>query len=210
MMAFITRSFKNGWLKQTTRWICLCVWLVWAGLAQAQTWSEVSQLKTERADNDILVSAQVYFDLPSAVDDALQKGIPLYFVHEAEILRERWYWYDKKISKTERHIRLAYQPLTRRWRLTTSSGAARGGSLGLSLNQNFETMEQALATLKRISRWKIADTSELDSSLKYRVEYRFRLDLSQLPLPFQIGALGQSNWIVSVNLQSMLSLDESP
>jgi hypothetical protein len=36
------------------------------------------------------------FDLPPAVDDALQKGIPMFFVAEATLLRDRWYWYDKQ------------------------------------------------------------------------------------------------------------------
>lgn len=177
------------------------------GLAQAQTATEISQLKVERADDEILVTAQVQFELPSAVEDALQKGVPLYFVAEADILRERWYWYDKKVAAAERHLRLAYQPLTRRWRLTVTSGASRSGSLGLSLNQNLDTLAQALSAVKRISRWKIADVAELDATLQYKVEFRFRLDLSQLPLPFQIGAMGQNDWNVGVNLVAPLSLD---
>ena len=34
-------------------------------------------------------------EIPSAVEDALLKGIPMVFLAEADILRERWYWYDK-------------------------------------------------------------------------------------------------------------------
>jgi hypothetical protein len=181
--------------------------LLLAGLAQAQGSGEFSQLRVERADDEILLSAQVQLELPQAVEDALQKGLPLFFIAEAGILRERWYWYDKKIATAERHLRLAYQPLTRRWRLTVTAGAIKGGSLGLSLNQNFESLSQALAIVKRISRWKIADAADLDAATKYRVEFRFRLDLSQLPLPFQIGALGQNDWNVAVNLDTPLSLD---
>lgn len=207
MMVFITHFFKSGWFKQATRWVCLCGLLLAVGLVQAQNAAEISQLRVDRLDDEILVSAQVQFELPSTVEDALQKGVPLFFVSEAEILRERWYWYDKRVGLAERHLRLAYQPLTRRWRLTVTSGAAKGSGLGLSLNQNFDTLSQALATIKRVSRWKIADATELDTSLKYRVEYRFKLDLSQLPLPFQIGTLGQADWDVTVTLQTPLSLD---
>lgn len=207
MMAFITHLFKNGWFDRAIRWSYLCSLLFFAGLAQAQNTAEISRLQVDRADDEILVSAQVQFDLPSTVEDALQKGVPLYFVSEVEILRERWYWYDKRVGSAERHLRLAYQPLARRWRLTVTSGAAKGGSLGLSLTQSFDTLSQALATIKRVSRWKVADTAELDASLKYRVEYRFKLDLGQLPLPFQIGTLGQADWDVAVTLQAPLSLD---
>lgn len=207
MMAFITHLFKNGWFERAIRWFYLCSWLFAVGLAQAQNTAETSHLQVDRSEDEILVSAQVQFDLPSTVEDALQKGVPLYFVSEVEILRERWYWYDKRVGSAERHLRLAFQPLTRRWRLTVTSGAAKGGSLGLSLNQSFDTLSQALSTIKRVSRWKVADATELDASLKYRVEYRFKLDLGQLPLPFQIGTLGQADWDVVVTLQAPLALD---
>lgn len=206
-MDFITHCFKSEWLNPAVRWLRLCGFLFVAGLAQAQSPVEPSQLRIERADDDILVSAQVQFELPSSVEDALQKGLPLFFVAEADVLRERWYWYDKKIATAERHLRLAYQPLTRRWRLTVTSGGSKGSSLGLSLNQNFDTLPQALAIVKRVSRWKIANVAELDGSTKYRVEFRFRLDVSQLPLPFQIGTLGQADWNVAVALDALLSLD---
>lgn len=206
-MDFITHCFKSEWLSPAVRCLRLCGFLFVVGLAQAQSPAETSQLRVERADDDILVSAQVQFELPLSVEDALQKGLPLFFVAEADVLRERWYWYDKKVATAERHLRLAYQPLTRRWRLTVTSGGGKGSNLGLSLNQNFDTLSQALAIVKRVSRWKIAGVAELDGSTKYRVEFRFRLDVSQLPLPFQIGTLGQADWNVAVTLDALLSLD---
>lgn len=180
--------------------------LLVAGLAQAQTSTEVTQFRVERADDEVLVSAQMLFDLPAAVEDALLKGVPLFFVAETDIVRERWYWYDKQVSTAARHMRLAYQPLTRRWRLNVTSGAVREGSLGLALNQSFDTLAQALASIKRILRWKVADATELDGSVKYKVEFRFRLDLSQLPRPFQIGAIGQSDWDLAASASTPLSL----
>ena len=51
-----------------------------------------------------------------------------------------------------------------------------------------------MSAIKRISRWKIVDAADLEGSVKYRVDFSFKLDLSQLPRPFQIGALGQSDW----------------
>lgn len=208
-MDFITRCFKSEWLNPFVRWLRVCALLLIAGGVQAQSLVESSQLRVERADDEILVSAQVQFELPSAVEDALQKGMPLFFVADADILRERWYWYDKKVASAERHMRLAYQPLTRRWRLTVTSGAVKGSSPGLSLNQNFDTLPQALAIIKRVSRWRIAYATELDGATKYKVEFRFRLDVSQLPLPFQIGTLGQTDWNVAVTLDALLSLDSA-
>ncbi len=176
------------------------------GLAAAQNATEITQYQVERMEDEIVISAQVAFELPAAVEEALLKGVPLYFVNEAEVLRERWYWYDKKVSVVERHLRLAYQPLTRRWRLNVTAGAGRDASLGLALNQSFDTLAQVLATIKRVAKWKIVDAGELDTNQKYKVDFRFRLDLNQLPRPFQIGALGQSDWDIAASSSAALVL----
>jgi hypothetical protein len=202
-----TRCSRSSPLEQAFLW-CLAalLWLA-CGLAHAQTAAEVAQLRVERAEDAIQVSAQLQFEVPPAVEEALLKGIPMVFVAEADVLRERWYWYDKKVAIAQRSMRLAYQPLTRRWRLNIHAGSGQGAPVGLALNQSLDTLAQALAVIKRISQWKIADASELDTSLKYRVEFRFRLDMSQLPRPFQIGAIGQSDWDIGCAAIAPLSLE---
>ncbi len=186
------------------RVLCVCGFVTVAGLARAQNSTEILQYTVERLDDEVVVSAQIAFELPAVVEDALLKGIPVFFVIEADVLRERWYWYDKKVASTERHMRLAYQPLTRKWRINVTAGAGRDASVGLTLNQGFETLADALTAIRRVARWKIAETSELDVSIKHKVDFRFRLDLSQLPRPFQIGALGQSDWDLSASTSAAL------
>ena len=171
-----------------------------AAAVHAQVVTDISQLRLERSDDEWQLSAQLQFEVPSVVEDALLKGIPMVFVYSADVVRERWYWYDKKVITTERNMRLAFQPLTRRWRLNVNSGPATNSGVGLALNQSFDSLSQALSAIKRIAKWKIADTSDLDASVKYKVDFRFRLDLGQLPRPFQIGALGQTDWDIAANV----------
>ena len=53
--------------------------------------------------------------------------------------------------------------------------------------------------MQRIVRWKIADhQTAIDPQERYQVQLRFRLDLSQLPAPLQIGRWGRSGWNVSL------------
>lgn len=205
-MASITLCFRRGWPEKALRALCLVTLWMFAGLAHAQNTTEITQYQVERVDDEVLLTAQIAFELPAAVEEALLKGIPMFFVTEAELLRERWYWYDKKLSVVARYARLAYQPLTRRWKLNISAGPARDTNQGLALNQSFETLADALGAVKRIFRWKIADAADLDGSPKYRVDFRFRLDLSQLPRPFQIGALGQSEWDLAASTSAVVSL----
>lgn len=167
--------------------------------------AEVTQLQVERTEEGVLLSAAVRFDLPQVVDDALAKGIPMFFVAEAAIYRDRWYWYDKRVAFATRHMRLSFQPLTRRWRLQVSAQPI--GNSGLVLGQMFDSQEEALAAVQRISRWRIADPADVDPEATQYVDFRFRLDVSQLPRPFQIGAVGQSDWVVLAVRNQKLQLD---
>jgi Domain of unknown function (DUF4390) len=169
--------------------------------------AEITQLRVERADEGVLLSANIKFDLPGVIDDALAKGIPMFFVAEAVLFRDRWYWYDKQVSAPERHMRLSYQPLTRRWRLVVSPTPI--GNSGLSLGQTFDTREEALAAVQRISHWKIADAAAIDRDERYNVDFRFRLDVSQLPRPFQIGAVGQADWNISVMRNQRVAMESA-
>ena len=208
MTAFITHYLRNARLDLIGLLACAC--LVWGSPASVRaetSATEISLLKFERAGDEVLLNAAVKFELPAAVQDALLKGVAVIFVAEADVLRERWYWMNKKVTSAERHMRLAYQPLTRRWRLNVASGLITNAGLGMVLNQNFESLPDALAAVQRLSRWKIGDVSELDLEQHYVVNFRFRLDTSQLPRPLQIGTLGQTDWDISVSTSRPLTLE---
>jgi hypothetical protein len=191
------------------RWLlgaCLCVLLAWApGQASA---TEITQLRVERGEDGVHLSALVRFDLPLVVEDALLKGIPMFFVVEADIYRDRWYWTDPRVASTARTIRLAYQPLTRRWRVNIASGLITSSSgLRATLNQNYETLSEALSAIQRVARWKIAEAGDVDPDASYKLDFSFRLDLSQLPRPFQIGVAGQRDWNISAQAKDRLRLE---
>ncbi len=188
-------------------WLALvCLAIAFAQPSHAQTApTEITELRLERSDEGVLLTATVRFELPSVIDDALAKGIPMFFVAEAQLLRDRWYWYDKQVASTARHMRLSYQPLTRRWRLVVSNLPI--GNSGLALGQTFDTREEAISAVQRISRWRIADASEVEPDARHNVDFRFRLDVSQLPRPFQIGAVGQSDWNIAVMRNQRLNIE---
>jgi hypothetical protein len=178
------------------RWLVFCA-LIAATMAHAQTSTDVSNLRVEQAPEGMYLSATMRFDLPAPVEDALLKGIPMTFVAEAQVLRDRWYWYDKSVITVNRSVRLAYQPLTRRWRVSVGSGVGDFSS-GASLVQSFEQLSDAMAVVRRISRWKIADNSDIDADSRHNIFFRFRLDTTQLPRPMQIGITGSSDWSIAV------------
>ena len=184
-----------GWLRVWWCWVFCAGLIVWAGHAQAA--DEATQRGTvelQRTSDGLFVSARLPLTLGPAVEDALFKAVPLYFLYQAEVLAPRWYWTDKRIASQTRALRLAFQPLTRRWRLSVSSTAPGASPPAYALHQNFDSLSEAVAAVGRLTRWKVADGQRLEDDVRYLVDFRFRLDLSQLPRPLQIGVANQSDW----------------
>jgi hypothetical protein len=184
--------------------VCVALFFTAAAWADPPA-TEITQLRVERSEEGVLLSATIRFEVPAVIDDALAKGIPMFFVAEAVLFRDRWYWYDRQVAAAARHMRLSYQPLTRRWRLVVSPAPI--GNSGLALGQTFDTREEALAAVQRISNWKIADAADIDTDVRHNVDFRFRLDVSQLPRPFQIGAVGQADWNITAMRNQRLVIE---
>ena len=200
MTVFITHCWRRigielgAWLARALLMAVLCLGSAWAQTSSV----ELTELMPVRKDNALLLNAQLKLELGPAVEDALIKGLAVHFVAEAEVLRERWYWTDKKTGAASRYYRLAFQPLTRRWRLNVSSEPISGTGLAGSISQNFETLAEALSVIRRQSAWKIADAQSLDPDARQRLRYEFKLDVTQLPRPFQIAAGNQADWNLQV------------
>lgn len=206
-MVFITHYWKNSQRRLEHGLWRLAALLCLAASAMAST-VELADMRTERSDGALVLHATLNLELGHPVEEALIKGVPIYFVAEAEVLRDRWYWYDRKLASVTRYYRLVYQPLTRRWRLNVSDEPLTSAGLGSSISQSFETLQDALGTVRRQSGWKLADLSELEPDARHNLNYRFRLDVAQLPRPFQIAAGSQADW--SLGLSRQLRIQAEP
>jgi hypothetical protein len=147
-------------------------------------------LQVQRLEDGYYINASMQIEWPTAVDEALSKGVPLHFVARADILRERWYWYDREVARQERYMRLSYQPLTRRWRLLVSSQPIGNTGLGVSLGQSFDSASEAVAALGRINRWKVAELSQVDADGKLSLAYKQKISsLTTMTLAAEINAV---------------------
>ena len=219
-MAFITRCWRKlfppkpllvrGAFWRTLLLVSFCSagWStgVWAQSAPAV---ELQELRVGRQEGALVLSGKWQYELSAAMQEALTKGIALHFLSEVAITRERWYFYEKRVAHVERHMRLSYLPLTRRWRLNVASQPISGNGLGVSLGQTFDSLEEATTTMQRVSQWRIAAASDLDSDVNYTLELKFKLDLTQLPRPLQIGATGANDWNLSFAKRMPLMVEPS-
>jgi hypothetical protein len=176
--------------------LCCVVGLAWLllglGAAQAQG-VELSTLELRAAEGALRLDFSARLTLSHAIEDALRRGVPMYFNVEATVLRSRWYWRDQRVARAERSYRLSYQPLTGSWRVAI-------GALG----QSHPSLSDALVAISRVSGWPLAEGSQLYPGQRYYVQFSYWLDATQLPQPLQIG-LG-SDW--SLGIERTLRVDE--
>lgn len=140
---------------------------------------ELKQLQLQRRDGELTLEFSARLILSPAIEDALRRGVPLYFNARATVYRDRWYWRDERVARVSRTWRLAYQPLTASWRL----------SLG-GLSQGYASLSEAMAPLSQISGWRLVELDKLEPGSRHHVEFSFNLDNSQLPQPMQIDLGG--------------------
>jgi hypothetical protein len=135
------------------------------------------------AGGGAVLNATFEFEMPQVLEEAVQKGIAIYFSIEFELYRKRWYWLDRKLTDSTLTYRLSYSPLTRQYRL------ARGG-----LSQPFDSLDEALGLLKSVRQWKVIEKGVLSPGASYEAQVRMRLDVNQLPKPFQVNAITSREW----------------
>lgn len=130
------------------------------------------------ADFDVQFSAQL--------EEAVNKGIPLYFVVDFEMARPRWYWFDEKPVVANQTYKVTYAPLLRQYRVAVGS-----------VYQNFATFKEVTRVLSRLRGWHVADNGAFKKDQVYQASLRMRLDTAQLPKPFQLTATVSRDWNVA-------------
>ncbi len=151
---------------------------------QAAEVVEITGANLESTDEGYRLSLAFSFDLTRGLEDAVTRGIPLYFTTEVQISRPRWYWFDEKTLTASQTIRISYNVLTHQYHAAISGG----------LQQSFSSLDDALSLVRRPSRWIIAEKDALKSGGVYNVAVRMGLDVTRLPKPFQVHALNSSDW----------------
>ena len=69
------------------------------------------------AEDGYYLEATFEIALTGALEDALNKGVPLHFLLEFELIRPRWYWLNEKVVNYQQRYRLSYNALTRQYRV---------------------------------------------------------------------------------------------
>ena len=174
------------WLGRAAAWLVLALLAAVTPATAADQGITVREARLELAEDGWQLSADFDIQFTATLQEAVVRGVPLYFVIEFEARSPRWYWFDRKNVAAERERRIAYLPLTEQYRMSVGN-----------FSESIKTFDEVKRRLSRIRGWAVTGRDSFKPGEKYEVQVRMRLDTAQLPKPFQITAFASRDWTLA-------------
>lgn len=143
----------------------------------------IKNAELQAADDAFKLSADVDITFNEAIEEAINKGVPLDFLVEFQVVSPRKYWFDDEIVTLSTSYTLSYHALSRQY-LVSHNGR----------QTSYETLSEAKLELMEIDDWKVLQKSQIEKGEAYKAALLMRLDQSKLPQALQVEAIGSENW----------------
>lgn len=171
--------------KKTNVLLCLLFFVLFA---VPLAWAAASSLNIKTAelvaaDEAYVLNADFDLNLSGAVEEAVNKGVPLNFLIEFQITSPRRYWFDDEIVTATSIVAISYHALSRQYLINRDNH-----------QQSFASLQEAKAEFSHLREWQVVEKNLLKKGENYQAALRVRLDQSKLPKPLQVDALGSEDW----------------
>jgi Domain of unknown function (DUF4390) len=159
--------------------------------ASSMAFAATSNIQIKSADlqlNDdfYALSADIDINFDETIEEAINKGVPLTFLIEFQIVSPRKYWFDDEIVTATTNVVLSYHALSRQYLVN------RGKH-----QKSFETLSEAKQELAQLIDWKVLDKAMIDKNDVYNAALLIRLDQTKLPKAIQVDTISTEKWNVS-------------
>ena len=138
-------------------------------------------------DGSLVVISTSQFLFSDAAIEALESGVGLYIEFDLNINRSRRFFWDKRIFRLTKRLKIERHALTERYIVTDQVDQQR---------RLYDSIESAVAGLNEMSDIPVASLSELQQS-NYTMALRARLDIESLPAPLRPIAYISPAWRMS-------------
>lgn len=182
MTAYFTRCYKST----SIALLVISATFAFMGNAFAGNNIQIKTAELQAHDDFYSLSADVEMRLDNDIEEAVNKGVPLNFVMEFQIVSPRQYWFDDEVVTATQNITLSYHALTRQYLVN------RGKH-----QQSFESLNEAVRDLATVNEWKVVDKSLLEKGEVYNAALLIRLDQSKLPKAIQVDAIASEKWNIA-------------
>jgi hypothetical protein len=181
MMDFSMRYCKK--IRTLAFWGCLLM-LGIASLAWAASGKlEIKTAELVANEEAYLLNADLELNFSPEVEEAINKGVPLNFLIEFQVVSPRQYWFDDEIVSVSQRVGLSYHALSRQYLINSANH-----------QKTFATLEEAKEEFSHLRDWVVVEKSLLKKGENYQAALRVRLDQSRLPKPLQVDALSSEAW----------------
>lgn len=177
-------EWRKGWFNIQPFLFSLALLLL-GTMAQAEG-IQIKSFSLAAANQHYEMSVDSEIALNPVLEQALEKGIVLYFVTKFSLVDSRWYWLNDEVVRGKLKVGLRYYALTRQYHLNFPE-----------FSQSFNTLKEALQVLGQLRKYSLTVKSDLKQDIEYIASLRIWLDLTRMPKPFQVEALGSSEWNLS-------------
>ncbi len=133
----------------------------------------------------LLLEALIDIELPDYMAIAIDQGFAVPMSFEVEILESRKYWFDRKIVSLKQQYLLHYLPMLDAYVVS---------DINQGLRTYFDSREDAVLLLKKISRYPMLDIGNIDTEPDVYARLRFGLDGDELPVPLKSSSLWDNDW----------------
>jgi len=174
-MAFFTR-----FCKKTSVFLALlfaCTYVFAASHLQIKS----AELKQHEDFYNLDANIDVRFD--KDIEEAINKGVPLSFLVEFQIVSPVKYWFDDEIITQTQSVVLSYHALSRQYLVTRGEHQV-----------SFETLSEATKELGNLKDWNVVEKSLIEKGEPYKVALLIRLDKTKLPKAIQVDTLATEKW----------------
>lgn len=183
-MAYFMRFFKKISFKNLSTACLLALLVINCSLTFAAGSSiQIKSAELQLQDSHYTLDADVEINFDKDIEEAINKGVPLNFLVEFQIVSPRKYWFDDEVITTTQTVTLSYHALTRQYLVNRKSH-----------QQSFETLSEAKQAVVDLEDWKVIEKSLLDKNEAYRAALLIRLDQSKLPKAIQVEAISSEKW----------------
>ncbi len=145
----------------------------------------IKSAKSYMFNDGVVIDADMQMNFSAEVSEALENGIPLMIVVEAQLFRERFLWRNIMIKSSQRLFELRYHPLTNIHEVTNMATGDR---------YSFNSRQEAMSVLGNIHGAHLIDKQMLSQDSEYKIQIRTFLDINYLPLALRQIASLSSSW----------------
>ena len=146
----------------------------------------IKQADLQLIDDFYLLNAEISIDFDAEIEEAINKGVPLHFLIEFQVVSPRKYWFDDEIITTTNRVVLSYHALTKQYLVNRETH-----------QKSFETLDEAVDELLQLTDLKVFEKVLIEKDANYKAALLMRLDQAKLPKAIQVDAIASEKWNIT-------------